>query len=56
MGNYAGMPAALKTFDALLMLLGRLEIFGLIQLFSLMVEMTEMGFRRIHILLFLFWG
>ena len=33
MGNYAGMPAALKTFDALLMLLGRLEIFGLIQLF-----------------------
>ena len=32
-GNYAGMPAALKTFDALLMLLGRLEIFGLIQLF-----------------------
>ena len=33
MGNYAGIPAALKTFDALLMLLGRLEIFGLIQLF-----------------------
>lgn len=33
MNNYASLPGALKVFDALLMLLGRLEIFGLIQLF-----------------------
>ncbi len=33
MNNYATLPGALKVFDALLMLLGRLEIFGLIQLF-----------------------
>ena len=33
MGNYGGLPAAVKAANALLMLLGRLEIFGLIQLF-----------------------
>ncbi|MFR9650426.1 MAG: TrkH family potassium uptake protein [Rikenellaceae bacterium] len=33
MDNYATMPSALKGFLSLLMLLGRLEIFGLIQLF-----------------------
>ena len=33
MNNYAALPGALKVFDAFLMLLGRLEIFGLIQLF-----------------------
>lgn len=31
--NYGALPAGLKAFDSLLMLLGRLEIFGLIQLF-----------------------
>ena len=35
LGNYAGIPAAVKFFNAFLMLLGRLEIFGLIQLFFL---------------------
>ena len=33
MDNYGALPGVLKLFDALLMLLGRLEIFGLIQLF-----------------------
>ncbi len=33
LGNYAGLPAAVKVSNTLLMLLGRLEIFGLIQLF-----------------------
>ena len=33
MSNYAQMPAAVKLCDTLMMLLGRLEIFGLIQLF-----------------------
>ncbi len=33
MNNYAQEPAAVRLFDTLLMLLGRLEIFGLIQLF-----------------------
>ncbi len=32
-GNYGGLPAVVRLFDTLLMLLGRLEIFGLIQLF-----------------------
>ncbi len=31
--NYSGLPTAVKFFDTALMLLGRLEIFGLIQLF-----------------------
>lgn len=35
LGNYSGIPAAVKFFNAFLMLLGRLEIFGLIQLFFL---------------------
>ncbi len=33
MDNYAALPGVLKLFDSFLMLLGRLEIFGLIQLF-----------------------
>ena len=33
MANYASLPAVLKFFSALLMLIGRLEIFGFIQLF-----------------------
>lgn len=33
MNNYAGLPAVLKFSSTILMLLGRLEIFGLIQLF-----------------------
>lgn len=33
MSNYAGLPAVLKFSSTVLMLLGRLEIFGLIQLF-----------------------
>lgn len=33
MSNYAGLPVAVKFSDSLLMLFGRLEIFGLIQLF-----------------------
>lgn len=33
MDNYAAMPVVMKYVDALLMLFGRLEIFGLIQLF-----------------------
>ena len=33
MSTYAGLPAMLKLFDSFLMLFGRLEIFGLIQLF-----------------------
>ncbi len=33
MDNFGAMPAFMKGFDALLMLFGRLEIFGLIQLF-----------------------
>lgn len=33
MDNYAGLPAVLKFSSTVLMLLGRLEIFGLIQLF-----------------------
>lgn len=33
MGNYAAIPSAVKFFFSFLMLLGRLEIFGLIQLF-----------------------
>ncbi len=33
MSNYAGLPAVLKFSSSALMLLGRLEIFGLIQLF-----------------------
>ena len=33
MSTYGELPAALKLFDSLLMLFGRLEIFGLIQLF-----------------------
>ena len=32
-GNYAAIPSAVKFFFSFLMLLGRLEIFGLIQLF-----------------------
>lgn len=35
LGNYAGLPAAMKFSSTLLMLLGRLEIFGLVQLFFL---------------------
>ena len=31
--NYAGLPVAVRLIDTVLMLLGRLEIFGLIQLF-----------------------
>ena len=31
--NYSGLPAAVKVSNTLLMLLGRLEIFGLIQWF-----------------------
>ncbi len=33
LGNYAGLPAAVKLSNTFLMLLGRLEIFGLVQLF-----------------------
>ena len=33
--NYAGLPSVVKCMQTLLMLLGRLEIFGLIQLFFL---------------------
>ena len=33
MDNFASMPAVMKGIDSLLMLFGRLEIFGLIQLF-----------------------
>ena len=33
MDNYSALPAAFKLTNALMMLLGRLEIFGLIQLF-----------------------
>lgn len=33
MDNYAAVPAVMKGLDSLLMLFGRLEIFGLIQLF-----------------------
>ena len=33
MNTYAELPGMLKLFDSLLMLFGRLEIFGLIQLF-----------------------
>ena len=33
MSNYAGLPAVVKFSNTFLMLLGRLEIFGLIQLF-----------------------
>ncbi len=32
-GNYGDLPVVVRLFDTLLMLLGRLEIFGLIQLF-----------------------
>lgn len=35
MENYSSLPAALKVFSAILMLVGRLEIFGFIQLFFL---------------------
>lgn len=35
MGNFANIPAILKLQDSLLMLMGRLEIFGFIQLFFL---------------------
>lgn len=35
MDNFSAMPAAFKVSNSLLMLLGRLEIFGLIQIFSL---------------------
>ncbi len=35
MGNYAELPAILKLQDSFLMLMGRLEIFGFIQLFFL---------------------
>lgn len=35
MENYSSLPAALKFFSAILMLIGRLEIFGFIQLFFL---------------------
>lgn len=35
MGNYADIPAILKLQDSFLMLMGRLEIFGFIQLFFL---------------------
>lgn len=35
LGNYSELPAALKFSDTMLMLLGRLEIFGLVQLFFL---------------------
>ena len=35
MGNYADIPVILKLIDSLLMLMGRLEIFGFIQLFFL---------------------
>ena len=35
MGNYAGLPVVVKFSSTLLMLLGRLEIFGLVQLFFL---------------------
>lgn len=35
MGTFAQMPTVMKGVDALLMLFGRLEIFGLIQLFSM---------------------
>ena len=35
MGNYAEIPAILKLQDSFLMLMGRLEIFGFIQLFFL---------------------
>ena len=35
MNNFAAMPTVMKGVDALLMLFGRLEIFGLIQLFSM---------------------
>lgn len=35
MDNFSAMPAAMKGIDTLLMLFGRLEIFGLIQLFSM---------------------
>ena len=33
MDNFASMPAVIKGVDSLLMLFGRLEIFGLIQFF-----------------------
>lgn len=33
LGNYAGLPVMVKLSNSMLMLLGRLEIFGLIQLF-----------------------
>ena len=33
MDNFSAMPAAFKVSNSLLMLLGRLEIFGLIQIF-----------------------
>ena len=33
LGNYGGLPTMVKLFDSLLMLMGRLEIFGFIQLF-----------------------
>ena len=35
MENYAGLPQVLKLQDTVLMLMGRLEIFGFIQLFFL---------------------
>ena len=35
MGNFADIPAILKLQDSFLMLMGRLEIFGFIQLFFL---------------------
>jgi len=35
LGNYADLPAVMKFSDTMLMLLGRLEIFGLVQLFFL---------------------
>ena len=35
MANYAELPVVLKLQDAFLMLMGRLEIFGFIQLFFL---------------------
>lgn len=35
LGNYSDLPAVLKFSDTMLMLLGRLEIFGLVQLFFL---------------------
>ena len=35
LGNYSDLPAVMKFSNTMLMLLGRLEIFGLVQLFFL---------------------